>query len=115
MFVNGVDLGTKGADLAKVRLAKPSGLVFQYPEYQLFEETVAKDIAFGPRKPEAAPRRRSPARVRTGDGRRSGLAESLCGAFALRSVRRTEAPRSDCGRFGNGAEYSDSRRACGGT
>lgn len=25
------------------------GLVFQYPEYQLFEETVAKDIAFGPR------------------------------------------------------------------
>ncbi|MGN1478282.1 MAG: ATP-binding cassette domain-containing protein, partial [Acutalibacteraceae bacterium] len=25
------------------------GLCFQYPEYQLFEETVAKDIAFGPR------------------------------------------------------------------
>ena len=25
-----------------------TGLVFQYPEYQLFEETVAKDIAFGP-------------------------------------------------------------------
>ena len=25
-----------------------SGLVFQYPEYQLFEETVYKDIAFGP-------------------------------------------------------------------
>ena len=25
------------------------GLVFQYPEYQLFEETVAKDIAFGPK------------------------------------------------------------------
>ncbi|MBQ1258045.1 MAG: energy-coupling factor transporter ATPase, partial [Clostridia bacterium] len=25
------------------------GLVFQYPEYQLFEETIAKDIAFGPR------------------------------------------------------------------
>lgn len=25
------------------------GLVFQYPEYQIFEETVAKDIAFGPR------------------------------------------------------------------
>ena len=24
------------------------GLVFQYPEYQLFEETIAKDIAFGP-------------------------------------------------------------------
>ena len=25
------------------------GLVFQYPEYQLFEETIAKDIAFGPK------------------------------------------------------------------
>ena len=25
------------------------GLVFQYPEYQLFEETVYKDIAFGPK------------------------------------------------------------------
>ena len=24
------------------------GLVFQYPEYQLFEETIEKDIAFGP-------------------------------------------------------------------
>ncbi len=28
------------------------GLVFQYPEYQLFEETVYKDIAFGPKKHE---------------------------------------------------------------
>ena len=37
------------------------GLVFQYPEYQLFEETVYKDIAFGPRnmglKPEEVDRR----------------------------------------------------------
>lgn len=30
-------------------LRKQVGLVFQYPEYQLFEETVAKDIAFGPK------------------------------------------------------------------
>ena len=28
---------------------KQVGLVFQYPEYQLFEETIAKDIAFGPK------------------------------------------------------------------
>ena len=28
---------------------KKTGLVFQYPEYQLFEETVAKDVAFGPK------------------------------------------------------------------
>lgn len=39
-------------DHRKQRLAelrKKVGLVFQYPEYQLFEETVEKDIAFGPR------------------------------------------------------------------
>ena len=32
------------------QLRKKVGLVFQYPEYQLFEETVAKDIAYGLRK-----------------------------------------------------------------
>lgn len=31
------------------QMRKEVGLVFQYPEYQLFEETVAKDIAFGPK------------------------------------------------------------------
>ena len=46
VLVNGVDLGEKDADLSAVR--RTVGLVFQYPEYQLFEETVAKDIAFGP-------------------------------------------------------------------
>ncbi len=44
--VNGVDLGAKGTDLIAMRRAV--GLVFQYPEYQLFEETVAKDVAYGP-------------------------------------------------------------------
>ncbi len=47
VLVDGVDLWSKGADLRAVR--KKVGLVFQYPEYQLFEETVLKDIAFGPR------------------------------------------------------------------
>ena len=46
VFVNGVDLGEKGTDLIAIR--RVVGLVFQYPEYQLFEETVAKDVAFGP-------------------------------------------------------------------
>ncbi len=44
--VDGVDLGEKEADLIGVR--RNVGLVFQYPEYQLFEETVARDVAFGP-------------------------------------------------------------------
>ena len=50
------------ADKKRTRQARfRVGLVFQYPEYQLFEETVYKDIAFGPRnmglKPEEIDRR----------------------------------------------------------
>ncbi len=47
VIVNGMDIAQKDADLVKIR--REVGLVFQYPEYQLFEETVAKDIAFGPK------------------------------------------------------------------
>ena len=39
--------GEQGADLRSFRFLV--GLVMQYPEYQLFEETCAKDIAYGPR------------------------------------------------------------------
>lgn len=45
--INGVDITAEGVDLRQVR--RDVGLVFQYPEHQLFEETVYKDIAFGPR------------------------------------------------------------------
>ena len=47
IIVDGLDLTEKGVSLLEVR--RKVGLVFQYPEYQLFEETVAKDIAFGPK------------------------------------------------------------------
>ena len=47
IVVDGLDLTEKGVSLLEVR--KKVGLVFQYPEYQLFEETIAKDIAFGPK------------------------------------------------------------------
>jgi len=41
--------GINTKDKKKVKeIRKKVGLVFQYPEYQLFEETVYKDIAFGP-------------------------------------------------------------------
>lgn len=46
VLVDGVDITQKGVKLADVR--QKVGLVFQYPEHQLFEETVYKDIAFGP-------------------------------------------------------------------
>ena len=47
VIVDGLDLSDKSTSLLEVR--RKVGLVFQYPEYQLFEETVAKDIAFGPK------------------------------------------------------------------
>ena len=46
IVVDGVDLTADKANLRDIR--RRVGLVFQYPEYQLFEETVEKDIAFGP-------------------------------------------------------------------
>ncbi len=47
VLVDGVDIWGKGVHLKSIR--QKVGLVFQYPEHQLFEETVFKDIAFGPR------------------------------------------------------------------
>lgn len=47
LTVCGIDLSVKKPDYKSVR--KKVGVVFQYPEYQLFDETVAKDVAFGPR------------------------------------------------------------------
>lgn len=47
VYVNGTDIGQKTKEAMAVR--HKVGMVFQYPEYQLFEETIAKDIAFGPR------------------------------------------------------------------
>ena len=47
VLIDGVDLAAKGTDRRAVRFHV--GLVFQYPENQLFEETVEKDIAFGPK------------------------------------------------------------------
>lgn len=46
IVINGTDITDKSVKLAEVR--KKVGLVFQYPEHQLFEETIYKDIAFGP-------------------------------------------------------------------
>ena len=46
VYVDSVDLWAKPKEIRKFRFKV--GLVFQYPEYQLFEETVYKDIAFGP-------------------------------------------------------------------
>ncbi len=46
ILINEFDITDKNLNLTDIR--KKVGVVFQYPEYQLFEETVEKDIAFGP-------------------------------------------------------------------
>ncbi|MBO7701098.1 MAG: energy-coupling factor transporter ATPase [Eubacteriaceae bacterium] len=47
VVVNGIDIN--GKDVTMKDIVKRVGIVFQYPEYQLFEETVYKDVSFGPR------------------------------------------------------------------
>ena len=47
IFINSIDITEKKANLKKIRTE--IGLVFQYPEHQLFEETVSLDIAFSPK------------------------------------------------------------------
>ena len=47
VIVDGMDVSDKNTDLREIR--RRVGLVFQYPEHQLFEETVRKDVSFGPR------------------------------------------------------------------
>ena len=46
ILVDEVDITSKEVKLTDIK--KKIGLVFQYPEYQLFEETIEKDVAFGP-------------------------------------------------------------------
>ena len=59
VLLDGVDIHSDKKFTRQARFRV--GLVFQYPEYQLFEETVYKDIAFGPKnmglKPEEIDRR----------------------------------------------------------
>ena len=61
VLIDGEDLN--GEHVNRRALRQRIGLVFQYPEYQLFDETVARDIAFGP-KNQGLPKEEIDARVR---------------------------------------------------
>jgi energy-coupling factor transport system ATP-binding protein len=52
VIVNGIDVQAKSADLAILR--QRVGMLFQFPESQLFERTVYADVAFGPRRMKLA-------------------------------------------------------------
>ena len=47
VLLDGTDIWEKPKDISKIRFRV--GLVMQYPEYQLFEETIRADIAYGPK------------------------------------------------------------------
>ena len=47
ILIDGEDITSGNVSLRRIR--QKVGLVFQYPEYQLFEETVEKDVAYGPK------------------------------------------------------------------
>ena len=75
VLLNGKDIWAEPKKIRAVRFQV--GMVFQYPEYQLFEETVLKDIMFGPKNmglsdQEAEARAREAARF-------TGLKEDLLG------------------------------------
>ncbi len=47
VLADGIDINDKSAEAKALR--RQIGIVFQYPEYQLFEESVVKDVMFGPK------------------------------------------------------------------
>ena len=87
ILVDGEDMFAKGVDRRHIR--QKVGLVFQYPEYQLFEETVAKDIAFGP-KNLGLSAEEIDRRVRRAMEWVHLDYANVCRALPLRAVRRTE-------------------------
>ena len=73
IYLNGQDIWADPKKIRQVRFQV--GLVFQYPEYQLFEETVYKDVAFGP-KNMGLPQEESDRRVRA-SVRAVGLSDEM--------------------------------------
>lgn len=61
VIIDGQNLADKSTDIKSIR--RKVGLMFQYPEHQLFEETIYKDIAFGPIN-MGVPEQQVPERVR---------------------------------------------------
>ena len=74
IIIDGRDLWAEPEKIREFRFL--TGLVFQYPEYQLFEETCYKDIAFGPRNMglDEALLERSPFELSGGQKRRVAVA-----------------------------------------
>ncbi len=73
IYYNGQDIND--SDFSRKELRYKVGLVFQYPEYQLFETTVFDDVCFGPKN--------------------QGLADNEAGLRAFEALRAVKIPESD--------------------
>ena len=107
VYIDGEDIWQGPKDIRRFRFLV--GLVFQYPEYQLFEETVYKDIAFGPLNMGLSEEEVN---------RRVLRAAKFCGLRGrhavpkpVRAFRRAKAPCRHCGRAGHGAKAAGAGRA----
>ena len=100
--VDGMDLADKNTDKRAIR--RRVGLVFQYPENQLFEETVAKDIAFGPKNLGLRRGGNRPSRAHGDAPRCAGLRQ------AFSSARCLSFPAARCAAWRSRAFWRWSRR-----
>lgn len=99
ILINGKNIWDKDSDIRAVRFM--AGLVFQYSEYQLFEETVYKDISYGPKNMGLSDEEVDK-RVRNA-AKSMGLSDKLLERSPLRPFGRTEAPCGFSGSYRNGA------------
>ena len=107
IYIDGRDLWEDPEKIRDFRFL--TGLVFQYPEYQLFEETCYKDIAFGPKNmglDEAEIDRR------VHEAADSWALTRPCWSAVPLSFRRPEAPGGRGGCDGHEAPHSGAGRAC---
>ena len=90
IFFNGENIYSKKYPISKLR--KEVGLVFQYPEQQLFGRTILKDVMYGP--------------LNLGMSRKSGACRNLKRVLSFESdgtFGRSETMRCDCGSTGDAA------------
>ena len=98
--VDGVNLNAKNAAAKKAR--NSVGMVFQYPEHQIFAETVYEDIAFGPRNKGLTPEETDRA-VKDAMAFAGLDFETFAQRSPIPPFRRADAPRSHCRCCCNGA------------
>ncbi len=110
VLLEGRDIWAEPKKIRDVRFQV--GMVFQYPEHQLFEDTTYKDIAFGP-KNMGLSEDEIDARVRRAAAF-VGLKEELLDKSPFELSGRGEAPGRHCGGHGRGTRGAHPRRAHGG-